>query len=535
MTTFGSASPAARDAKIWLYGAAPDLLLGAGLGYLLSVPLLLLVTPSLGFEAWPFWAVLAVVCLASAPHYGATVLRVYERGEERRRYALFTVWMTLALVGATAAAFHVPLVGSLLVTAYVTWAAWHFSGQNYGIGLMFLRRREVDVQPAKRLLYASFVLSFVLSFLAIHVEDSSVAYTVPTNLGAGGFGILRLGIPRSIAHPLFLASAASYLVVTIAALRRLRAGASFAALAPVIFLLLTQSLWFSVPAWLDLNGLRQGQGLIFATMWINAAHSIQYLWITSYYDRVMRPSRAMPLYLLKATLAGNAVVVIPGLVFAPYLLGNVAWDRGLAILIAAVVNLHHFILDGAIWKLRDGRVARALLRGAAVSSRNAEPAPQANRAPRLWPAIAIAAMGVACLWVQGEELFWQAALREGRTEQARAAMDRLAWFGRDYSEVRLRLGGNLLRGGRYEEALVQYETSLALSPNEIGYYGMGRAQERLGDLSAAAESYRSGLAIAPGHRGLNRAVERMAQAARAASASAPLQDSARGVAPAAGR
>ena len=28
---------------------------------------------------------------------------------------------------------------------------------------------------------------------------------------------------------------------------------------------------------------------------------------------------------------------------------------------AALVNLHHFILDGAIWKLRDGRIARLLL------------------------------------------------------------------------------------------------------------------------------------------------------------------------------
>ena len=34
------------------------------------------------------------------------------------------------------------------------------------------------------------------------------------------------------------------------------------------------------------------------------------------------------------------------------------------LLVASVVNLHHFVLDGAIWKLRDGRVARVLLRTA---------------------------------------------------------------------------------------------------------------------------------------------------------------------------
>jgi hypothetical protein len=37
---------------------------------------------------------------------------------------------------------------------------------------------------------------------------------------------------------------------------------------------------------------------------------------------------------------------------------------GLGLLTASIVNLHHFVLDGAIWTLRDGRVARMLLRPA---------------------------------------------------------------------------------------------------------------------------------------------------------------------------
>lgn len=47
--------------------------------------------------------------------------------------------------------------------------------------------------------------------------------------------------------------------------------------------------------------------------------------------------------------------------------------------VLAVANIHHFILDGAIWRLRDGRVARVLLRAAA-------PAPPALGAPprRRW-------------------------------------------------------------------------------------------------------------------------------------------------------
>ena len=31
------------------------------------------------------------------------------------------------------------------------------------------------------------------------------------------------------------------------------------------------------------------------------------------------------------------------------------------LIFTALVNIHHFILDGAIWKLRDGRIATLLL------------------------------------------------------------------------------------------------------------------------------------------------------------------------------
>jgi hypothetical protein len=38
-----------------------------------------------------------LVLLFSTPHYGATILRVYEQRAERRRYAVFSVWATLAI------------------------------------------------------------------------------------------------------------------------------------------------------------------------------------------------------------------------------------------------------------------------------------------------------------------------------------------------------------------------------------------------------------------------------------------------------
>ena len=63
-------------------------------------------------------------------------------------------------------------------------------------------------------------------------------------------------------------------------------------------------------------------------------------------------------------LAGAAIWTAPVLLLAPGVFGRVPYDLGLSALVAAAVNLHHFVLDGAIWKLRDGRVARIPLRPA---------------------------------------------------------------------------------------------------------------------------------------------------------------------------
>ena len=153
----------------WLYGRWLDLLVGCGLGYVVLVPILLGYGYATGVRTWPVGAEVAFGMLINAPHYGATVLRVYERSEGRTKYRFFAVYVTLALAVLLAAAFRSVWLASALITIYLTWSPWHFAGQNYGLGLMFLRRRGVEVDPVtKRLFYLSFVLSAALAMLAIH-------------------------------------------------------------------------------------------------------------------------------------------------------------------------------------------------------------------------------------------------------------------------------------------------------------------------------------------------------------------------------
>jgi hypothetical protein len=142
MTAASIAAPKAPSR--WLFGPARDLILGCGLWYLVALALLCVEGPTI--RAATGAAILPMLTLVfGTPHYGATLLRVYERREDRRGYAIFAVWTTALLALLFVVAVHQPLLGSLILTVYLTWSLWHYTGQNYGLTVMFLRRRGVPV------------------------------------------------------------------------------------------------------------------------------------------------------------------------------------------------------------------------------------------------------------------------------------------------------------------------------------------------------------------------------------------------------
>ncbi len=85
--------------KPWLFGPVPDLLWGSGLAYHF-VFVMLLVAATQVRTLFPPWALLLAVVFLSMPHYGATILRAYEKREDRRAYMLFTVYTTILLAMA---------------------------------------------------------------------------------------------------------------------------------------------------------------------------------------------------------------------------------------------------------------------------------------------------------------------------------------------------------------------------------------------------------------------------------------------------
>lgn len=474
--------------------ATSDLLLGAGGAYLISIPLLWLLAGNAGARDWPLALAWGLSVFVNAPHYGATLLRVYGQRAERRKYALFAIWATALLLGLFWLGVHDAWVGSALVTVYFSWSPWHFAAQNFGIALLFLRRQGARVTPiTRRLLQASFALSILLTLLALNVEGSN-SLPAPTRGGQSPrIDLLRVGIPVGIAAASMLAGLLAYALCLAAAGWRLYREAPPRCLLPVAALVLCQALWFTLPALAQLSGNFGMRSLAFTAIWISAAHSAQYLWVTHHFARRRGDGGHLPAYLARATLAGNAVFVIPAFLCAPGLLGGtLSFDGGLSALVFSLVNLQHFVLDGAIWKLRDGAVTRFLLRGEA-----AERSSLPGRASSSTPVRAMWLLFTLCLGVEVGELLRQHAQRQGDPQLASRMLDALAWVGRDHEIARIRLGRRFLEAGDYAAAREQFARNTETHPSKASWGGLGRALEGLGDFPAAAQAYEAGLAVDP--------------------------------------
>lgn len=336
----------------WIYRPALDLIVGCGAW---SAPLLLLtyyLGASHGLQM--SLAFYGLTLVANNPHYMATIYRAYHTKEDFSRYRIFTLHLTVLLLLTAIAAHWSVKILPVLYTIYLTWSPWHYAGQNFGIAMMFIRRNDVKITSGeRRAFYAAFVASYVMIFLGFNsvLAAGSDPYFLSFNLSAS---IVRVG--SALALGVFV-SAGAYALLQMGqrdGWRRMLAPAT---------LLLSQALWFVLPFTLQLVMGVQAPMARYATGVLAFMHSAQYLWITSYYakrEAEAIPGRSWrPFAYFAALFIGGIALFVPG----PWLV-SLTMQRDFTtsfFIFASLVNIHHFILDGAIWKLRDGRIASMLL------------------------------------------------------------------------------------------------------------------------------------------------------------------------------
>ena len=457
MAAVRPAEQSATDAR-WIYGPWVDLIVGCGAW---SVPLLVLASAwTLSTRSWAVGFYLLALAF-NYPHYMATVYRAYHTRTEFAKYRLFTLHLTamLALVGI---ASHVwPALVPWIFTLYVTWSPWHYTAQNLGLAMMFARRNGLAPgESERRRLYLAFLASYALLFISFHTGPSADPL------------IRSLGIPAAIAVP----SQVLLLVIvgvlgTTTVVQLMRRGGPAAMLAPFA-LVLTQAVWFVVPAFAAAIGGVQVPQTRYSSGVLAVMHSAQYLWITSYYARreadTSAPGAWRPWAYAATLLGGGIALFVPWPWLASYLF-RAEFTRSVLI-VTAIVNIHHFILDGAAWKLRDGRIAALLVGSRTQAGTGAADAARAARTVTRWivgDAPASRGLRVAVLLVLvGWAGVDQARFILGTSASNESALARAAALNPYDGPVQRRRARLLIEQRRYPEAYEQYQQRLLADPGD---------------------------------------------------------------------
>ncbi len=339
-------APAAPQGGLPLLGAAWDfMLLGPGATLLVSGLYVALIAVGRSGAAAMLAATLSLTLLG--PHYAATYRRAYSSMEILRAHPLVTLVAPVVLVAGAMAAIAWPAsFGPFYFLAYVAWSGFHYSRQSLGIAMLYPLRQKARLDAReKRLLglplYVSWLVSLI-GLLGVNTSARNPAYEIvrdtfaPVRLPGWGLALALLPLLASFAG-----------VVVVARARAARGQRLPRAVYGVIF---AQVVWF---AW----------GIFypyFNIVLVPVFHSLQYLALTSWHYTKGERRRSLTSFGgYVATVLVLGLVINPGLV-AIFVPGGSS-PRALAIAAAVIsaVNLHHFLLDGRIWRTRERKVAQA--------------------------------------------------------------------------------------------------------------------------------------------------------------------------------
>jgi len=424
------------------------------------------------------WAVafyfLALLC--NYPHFMATVYRAYHTRTKFEKYRIFTVHIALLLaVAGTIAHVWYPIL-PWIFTLYICWSPWHYTGQNFGLLMMFARRSGLAPSSAERnAIHLSFIASFLLLMLSFHTGPSGDALILSFGL------VAKFTLPARAVLAVFFVMASGWALISMARRSSLRA-----IVAPLT-LALTQFLWFLLPAMIELFSGHEVPQTRYSSGVLAVLHSTQYLWITSYYQEREARERGdanwkFSRYLL-TLVAGGIALFIPG----PWIASRIFHADFAAsfLTFTALVNIHHFILDGALWKLRDSRVATFLLNAKETTGGAQSEERGALQSVAHWltssapgaKGIRIATVALLLAWAAMDQLHFYWSSEAGSLP----ALERAARLNPDDSSVQMRLARAENLAGKRDASLVALQRAASISPSSLPQqeaYALGLIEAR---------------------------------------------------------
>ncbi|HEU0105787.1 MAG TPA: hypothetical protein VFT38_06415 [Vicinamibacteria bacterium] len=279
-------------------------------------------------------AVALLAFLVNSPHFAASTVRLYTKPNAFRDLPFVTKVLPLAMLVVLGVGLALPdSFGTQLVALYFTWSPYHYAAQTYGLALMYSYRSGIQLSDGdKKLIRVACLLPFLFAFL----DTRGVLLGGPTVAHALAF-LLSVLRPACLVVPMLL-----FLAGALGRGPRL----------PVISILtiVANAFWWTTLRYMD------------AFVWATIFHGLQYLAIVIIFhvrERREREPAAAPAVMgrwLRPAAEFYAVCVVVGYVLFqawPHasVLAHLRFSQSLLIMVA-IINIHHFIVDAYIWRLR---------------------------------------------------------------------------------------------------------------------------------------------------------------------------------------
>lgn len=307
----------------------------------------------------------ALMWVVNWPHFSATSYRLYQGTTGVRSYPLTAFAVPVAVLGLTSMALVSPkILAPAFVHLFMLWSPYHFSGQTVGVSLLYARRAGLPIGTWERRALVTFVYgTFVMQTIRAEGAGQKANFW--------GVAYDTLGVPEwavtGVTVLLVLSGIALAVLLTLYARKEKRK------IPPIVLLpAVSQYVWFVA------GPSRQS----FAEF-VPFFHSLQYLLIAwaMQMAETARGERLTRSRLFGETLGWWVKNVAGGIALfwaTPRLAADaagVALPFATGVLFAAV-QIHHFFVDGVIWKLKNPGVSSPLMTtlGNLLGPRAAEPA-----------------------------------------------------------------------------------------------------------------------------------------------------------------
>ena len=319
--------------RFFVYPAFDYLVIGGGLSLLFAVAM-----ATIGLDLTLNGWLTTLIIVANGAHFAASSVRLYTRPGVTRTLPLLTLAFPVIAVLALTAAITLPEpLGLFLMTTYLVWSPYHYSAQAYGLAVMYGYRAGAPLDDtAKRAIRVACLLPFVWTLLQPigGLGELLRAWHVSAPMPVGQ----ARGVVSQVLQSLILFSPIGLMLWL-----RARRGV----LLPLISLLTiaANAVWWTVFNILD------------AFVWATVFHGLQYLAIVAIFhvkDRLRDPGNRRgggwhaATFYLGCVALGYALFEL-----WPHAYAWAGYDfKKSALLITAAINIHHFVVDAFIWRLR---------------------------------------------------------------------------------------------------------------------------------------------------------------------------------------